>query len=152
MKNLLNITSVAVLTFLMIAITPAYAEVHVESLWLRESIPGQPNGAGFGTLRNRGSEDMLLVGASTSVASDVEIHQHVREGEQMRMEQIEVLVIPAGESITLQPGGYHLMLMQLNEPLRVGDTHEVVLIFSDGTALNVASEVRALVQNHQGRH
>lgn len=152
MKNLLKTTSVAALTFLLAAVTPAYADVDIESLWLRESIPGQPNGAGFGVLRNRGTEDMLLVGASTNVANDVEIHQHVREGEQMRMEQMDMLVIPAGESVTLQPGGYHLMLMQLNEPLRVGETHEVTLIFSDGSSLNVAAEVRALVQNRHGGH
>ena len=152
MKNLLKTTTVAALTFLLAAVTPAYADVDVESLWLRESIPGQPNGAGFGVLRNRGTEDMLLVGASTSVANDVEIHQHVREGEQMRMEQMDVLVIPAGASVTLQPGGYHLMLMQLNEPLRIGNAHEVTLIFSDGSSLNVAAEVRALVQNRHGSH
>ena len=129
----------------------AKADISVESLWLRESIPGQPNGAGFGVLRNKGDVDIILVAASVSIASDVELHQHVRDGEQMRMEQMDALVIPAGSTVTMQPGGYHLMLMELQAPLRVGESHDVVLIFADGTELTVSAEVRALVRN-QHRH
>lgn len=129
----------------------AQADISVENLWLRESIPGQPNGAGFGVLRNNSDVDIILVAASVDIANDVELHQHVRDGEQMRMEQMDALVIPAGAAVTLQPGGYHLMLMQLQTPLRVGESHDVVLIFADGSELTVNAEVRALVRN-QHRH
>ncbi|RUO20355.1 hypothetical protein CWE08_07750 [Aliidiomarina iranensis] len=147
-KMLLLSLSTSVLLF----VSPAFAEVEVESLWLRESIPGQPNGAGFGVLRNSGEQDILLIGASSDIADDIEIHQHVREGEQMRMEQMDALVVPAGERVTLQPGGYHLMLMRLNGPLVIDEEHELVLIFSDGSEISLTAPVKALVTNHHARH
>lgn len=152
MGRTLNILLVSLCIGLMVSVTPAFAEVEVESLWLRESIPGQPNGAGFGMLSNSGDQDVLLIGASSSIAADIEIHQHVREGEQMRMEQMDALVVPAGESVSLQPGGYHLMLLGLTEPLTIDEQHEVTLIFSDGSEITVTAPVRALVTNRHSNH
>lgn len=131
---------------LLILSTPVKADIEVEDLWLRESIPGQPNGAGFGTLRNNGDVDLFLIGASINIAHDVEIHQHVMEGGQMRMEQIEALTVPAGSYVRMQPGGYHLMLMRLNEPLQQGDHHAMTLIFNDGSTVEVNVPVRPLVR------
>lgn len=135
----------------LLSFTAFAAEMNVDAddLWLRESIPGQSNGAGFGTITNRGSQDVLLIGGTIAIAEDVEVHRHVREGEQMRMEVMDVLTIPAGQSVELQPGGYHLMLMNLSEPLAVGDEHELTLVFSDGTMLNVKVPVKALVQGQE---
>ncbi|MCC5854455.1 MAG: copper chaperone PCu(A)C [Idiomarina sp.] len=127
-------------------------DIDADDLWLRESVPGQPNGAGFGTLRNHGELDVFLIGATVTIAQDVEIHQHIMEGEQMRMEQIEALTIPAGSYVTMQPGGYHLMLMGLTEPLVEGEVHTVLLVFSDGTTLEVEAPVRALVRRGRSSH
>ncbi|RUO36223.1 hypothetical protein CWE13_10175 [Aliidiomarina shirensis] len=152
MRRILHITIISLCIALLAVVSPAFAEVEVESLWLRESIPGQPNGAGFGTLRNSGEEDVLLVAASSSIAGDIQIHQHVREGEQMRMEQMDALVVPAGESVSLRPGGYHLMLMELIGPLVIDEQHEIILIFSNGNEITVTAPVKALVTNHHGGH
>lgn len=124
------------------------ADIDADDIWLRESIPGQPHGAGFGMLKNNTEYDVFLIGGSVSIAEDVEIHQHVVEGEQMRMEQIEALMIPAQDDVRLQPGGYHVMLMNLTKPLVVGDIYELQLIFSDGTIVKVSAPVRPLVSNH----
>lgn len=131
---------------LLLLSTPAQADIEVEDLWLRESIPGQPNGAGFGMLRNHGENDLFLIGASVNIAHDVEIHQHVMEGGQMRMEQIEALTVPAGSYVRMQPGGYHLMLMRLKEPLQQGEHHVITLIFNDGSTLEVNAPVMPLVR------
>lgn len=148
MRKIFTLVITSLCIGLLAAVSPAFAEVEVESLWLRESIPGQPNGAGFGILRNDSEQDVLLVAASSAIAADIEIHQHVREGEQMRMEQMDALVVPAGESVSLQPGGYHLMLMGLTAPLVIGEQHDVTLIFSDGREITVSAPVKALVSNH----
>ncbi|MCO4322593.1 copper chaperone PCu(A)C [Aliidiomarina quisquiliarum] len=130
-------------------VSPIFAaDIEVEGLWLRETIPGQPHGAGFGKLRNNTEFDMFLIGGSISVAEDVEIHQHVIEGEQMRMEQIEALMVPAQAHVRLQPGGYHVMLMNLKQPLVTGDVYDLTLIFSDGSTVVVPVPVQSLVQNH----
>src|SRR5690554_3366813 len=135
-----------VFTVLLAVSNPVSAEIEVEDLWLRESIPGQPNGAGFGVLRNTSDVDIFLVGASIDIAHDVEIHQHVMESGQMRMEQIEALMVPANESVRMQPGGYHLMLMNLKSPLIKDEWHDVTLIFNDGTTLELSVPVRPLVR------
>lgn len=117
-----------------------------ESLWLRESVPGAENGAGFGTLHNPGDDDLIIVSASSPVAADVEIHTHVHHhGGQMAMEAIDALPVPAGESVELRPGGYHLMLMQLNAPLEVGDVHPVTLTLDSGEKVTFEVEVKPLI-------
>lgn len=144
----------AVLLSGLISFTTFAAELNVDAddLWLRQSIPGQSNGAGFGSITNNGSQDIQLIGGGIAIADDVEIHRHVREGEQMRMEAMDALTIPAGQSVTLQPGGYHLMLMNLSEPLAVGDEHELTLVFSDGAILKVKVPVKELVQRRESSH
>ncbi|MCL5050690.1 MAG: copper chaperone PCu(A)C [Firmicutes bacterium] len=145
------LSAVVTVVTLIFAVQPVFASVDADDFWLRESIPGQPNGAGFGKLVNHGSEDKVLIGASISIADDVEIHRHVREGEQMRMEAMDALIIPAGSEVTLQPGGYHLMLMGLSSPLKVGEEYDLVLIFSDGDVLELKVPVKALVGgSHRG--
>lgn len=141
----------AVLLSGLLSFTAFAAELNVDAddLWLRQSIPGQSNGAGFGTITNNGRQDVLLIGGTIAIADDVEIHRHVREGEQMRMEAMDALTIPAGQSVTLQPGGYHLMLMNLSEPLVVDAQHELTLVFSDGATLKVKVPVKELVQRQQ---
>jgi|SRR5690554_766269 len=135
-------------------ITPALAaDVDADGIWLRETIPGQPHGVGYGMLKNNTEFDVFLIGGSLSVAEDVEIHQHIVEGEQMRMEQIEALMVPAHDHVSLQPGGYHLMLMNLAQPLVVGEVYELQLIFSDGSIVKLQAPVKSLVPNHnQHRH
>ncbi len=140
---------VVILFGLTLFSTPSLAsDIEIDGFWLRESIPGQPHGAGFGMLRNNTEFDAFLIGGSISVAEDVEIHQHIIEGEQMRMEQIEALMLPAQTDVQLQPGGYHVMLMNLKQPLVVGDIYELTLIFSDGVTLTVEVPVKPLVQSH----
>ena len=64
------------------------------------------------------------------------------------LEQIEALMVPAGSHVKLQPGGYHVMLMNLKEPLVVGEVHSMTLVFSDGTTLDVEVPVKPLVEMH----
>lgn len=63
-------------------------------------------------------------------------------GGMMTMQEVDELVIPAGETVVLEPGGYHIMLMDLAEPLKTGDTFEVTLTFSNGGDMVVEVEVR----------
>jgi len=143
MKIIIKILCIAIL------LTPikVIASIDADELWLRESIPGQANGAGFGAIYNHGETDMLLLGGSVAIADDIEIHRHVHSDGQMRMERMEALVIPAGKSVKLQPGGYHLMLMNLSRPLATDEEHEVTLYFSDGSSEVVTVKVRDLVES-----
>jgi len=123
-------------------------ELVAEDFWLRESIPGQPNGAGFGKISNPTDMDAFLIGADIGIAEVVEIHQHLHENGQMRMVQMETLVNPAGQEVELRPGGYHLMLIGLKEPLVADSIHPITLIFNDGSTISLEVPVKALMTQH----
>lgn len=130
--------------------TPALAEtvelgdLTIDRPQLRETPTGAPVAAGYMLVTNRGAEDDRLVAASTPMALSTEIHEMRMEGEVMRMREIEDgLVIPAGQSVSLQPGGYHLMLMA-PEPLAAGGTHELSLTFERAGEVTIPFAVETL--------
>jgi len=96
----------------------------------RATLPNAPVAGGFVTITNTGSADDRLIAANSDVAGHVEVHEMAMEGQVMRMRGLpEGLPIPAGETVTLKPGGYHLMLMDLRQPLTEGETVSVTLTF-----------------------
>ncbi len=100
--------------------------------------------AAYLTIRNAGSAADRLVSAATSVAGVVEIHTSEMDSQGvMRMRPLAGgLEIPAGGSVTLEPGSYHLMLMQLSQMLVPGETVTLTLRFASGTTLEVQADVR----------
>ncbi|RUO24266.1 hypothetical protein CWE09_10320 [Aliidiomarina minuta] len=132
--------------------TQAAISLNTDDIWLRESVPGAENGAGFGALLNPSNEDVVIVGAYSEVAGDVEIHQHVSRNGQMSMEAIEALTVPAGEEVKLQPGGYHLMLLGLKQRLTTGDEHEITLLLASGEAITMMAEVKPLIEDAHNEH
>ena len=110
--------------------------------------PGQPNSAAFMSLRNTSTEERALVGAESPAAEVVELHTHVEEGGMMRMRRIERIDLPAGERVTLQPGGLHVMLIGLQSELAPGQTVELTLIQDDGERLTIQAPVRPIAPMH----
>lgn len=105
---------------------------------------GQGNtSAVYMRLVNAGQETDRLVAARTDVAGVVEIHETRMEGEVMTMQHLpDGLEIPAGETVELKPGGYHIMLIDLQQDLEVGDKFEIVLEFEMAGEQTVKAEVR----------
>jgi copper(I)-binding protein len=97
----------------------------------------------FGTLVNTGDADIRLIGGSSPVAAMVELHETVMSDEGMVMREADGgLVVPAGGSLVLEPGGHHIMLMDLTEPIPAGADVEVVLRAEDGTEVTVVVPAR----------
>jgi copper(I)-binding protein len=111
----------------------------IEHPWARPTLPGQVVGGAYLGIRNGGNAGDRLLGASTAAAR-VEVHEMRMEGDVMRMREIGSLELPAGKTVTLAPGGYHLMLMDLKSPLKAGDTIPIKLRFER------AGEVEVLLQ------
>ena len=111
------------------------AMVHLGPLMLsngfsRATLPHAPVGGGFLTIQNTGTTPDRLIGASSAVAGHMEVHEMKMVGDVMKMSQLkDGLPIPAGATVTLQPGGYHLMFMDLKQPLVQGKTVMVTLTF-----------------------
>ncbi|MCK7575835.1 MAG: copper chaperone PCu(A)C [Chromatiales bacterium] len=130
------------------ALTLNAAGLEVGDPYVRAVPPGQPNSAVFMSLRNTSDEDRALVGAESPAAEVVELHTHVKEGEMMRMRRIERIDLPAGERVTLQPGGLHVMLIGLKSELTPDRTVELTLIQDDGERLTVQAPVRPVAPMH----
>jgi len=101
------------------------------------------NGAAYMTLRNSGAQPDRLVAASTPIARTVELHTHIRDGEVMRMRPVADIPLPAGQTVHLRPGGLHVMLIGLTEPLRQGATVPLTLRFERAGEVTVQLEIQA---------
>lgn len=109
---------------------------------IRAAPPGAPVSAGFMVIANNGTEPERLLGGSVSFAGSVEVHEMTMENEVMRMRELESgLEIPPGGSVALRPGGYHIMFMQLKEPVTVGDSHTVTLLFENAGTVELQMPV-----------
>jgi len=121
--------------------TGAFAQttVSVDNAWSRAQMAGR-NGAVYLTLTGKEGGDRLT-GASSPVASKVELHETVMDQGVMKMREIKEMPVPAGGKVTLQPGGLHLMLMNLKQPLKEGETVSVTLVFEKAGAVTASATV-----------
>jgi copper(I)-binding protein len=129
---------------LVLAAMPAWAQVSVEQPWSRATPPGAKIGVGFMQLRNAGSAAERIVGASSPLAAKVEMHVTTREGDVMKMRAATSFEIPARGTFELKPGGAHLMLMGLRQPLQKGDRVPLTLKLESGGVLAVELPVEAM--------
>ncbi|HEV2606548.1 MAG TPA: copper chaperone PCu(A)C, partial [Xanthomonadaceae bacterium] len=117
--------------------------VHVESAWVRAAPPGAMMLAGYMTLRNDGKTPARFDWAQSDVFGIVELHRTLIANGVSTMRLAGDQTIPAGGSLRFEPGGLHLMLMQAQHELKVGDKVRFRLHFADGTALDVVALVSA---------
>lgn len=111
--------------------------ISIEHPWSRATVAGIPNGAAYFVLKNSGDAEDRLLSASASVANKVELHTHLKDGEVMRMRQVDDIAIPAGGSAALQPGGMHVMLMGLKAPLEQGSSFPLTLVFEKAGSVTI---------------
>lgn len=117
------------LYFLLAVASPAFADLVVENPSAGATPPGASVGGGYMLIRNTGSAPDKLVGASSPMSERVEMHVSSSEGGVVRMRQQENLTVPAKGRLELKPGGGHLMLVGLKQPLKPGDTVVLTLRF-----------------------
>ena len=107
--------------------------VQVTQAWARAT-PGKSTiGAAYATVTAPAGD--RLVGAATPVAGVAQIHQHTMENGIMKMRQVDAVPLPAGQAVTLSPGGYHIMLMELKAPLVAGQSFPLTLTFEKAGAV-----------------
>ena len=120
----------------------ALAQVKVENAWARATPPGAKIGAGYMKISSAKAD--RLVGAATPAAAKVELHVTHKQGDMMMMREVKGYDIPAGGSFELAPAGAHLMLVDLNAPLKEGTKVPLTLRFEKAGAVKVELEVRPL--------
>lgn len=116
--------------------------VTTQDFWAKSADSGMT--AAFGTIANTSSADVQLVEASSDVSTMVQLHETVIDasGTSTMQEKDGGFTIPAGGTLALEPGGDHIMFMDLASPLLAGDTVTIDLLFSDGSTLSVDAPIR----------
>jgi periplasmic copper chaperone A len=129
---------------LILAGCSAKPAVEAADLWVKSSEMSMAGGmtAVFGTLTNTTGSDITLTGAATEVAGLVEIHEMAMIDGEMKMQELDGgLVIPAGQSVVLEPGGNHIMLMELSTAIEAGQEISVTLNFDGADSLTLTGIV-----------
>jgi periplasmic copper chaperone A len=122
----------------------------VEGAWVRSSVPGQQGTGAF--MRLTAKEATQLVGASTPVAGVAEVHEMKMEGDVMRMRAADKLELPAGKTIELKPGGYHIMLQDLKQPLAKDSSVPLTLLFRNAKGVESRLELKVPVAAQPDLH
>lgn len=122
-----------------------YAQtVDVRDAWVRTSVPGQKATGAFMKITAR--ESVRLMGGSSPVAGVVEVHEMKLDGDVMRMRAVpDGLALPAGKTVELKPGNYHLMLLDLKTALPKGSTVPLTLVFKDARGVEGKVELKVPV-------
>jgi len=117
----------ALLLFVPLALAQG-AGVEVKNAWARSTPAGAKIGAAYLTVQSSAGD--RLTGASTPAAQTAQLHTMSMEGGVMKMRQVDGIDLPAGQPVTLKPGGYHIMLMGLGQPLKAGQSFPLTLTFA----------------------
>lgn len=132
---------------LLVAASSAHAhnymigELKIGHPWARATPGVVKNGAAYLTVTNTGKQADRLLAASTDAADHAELHTHLQENGVMKMRQIADIPLEAGATVKLQPGGLHIMLMGLKQPLKEGDRVPLTLRFDQAGEVKVELHV-----------
>ena len=122
--------------------TWAFADaVKVENAWVRATAPGQKVAGGF--LDLTADADMKLVGGSSPASSTLELHMMKMDGGVMEMRQIPEIVLPKGKTVSLKPGGLHIMFIDLKQQIKEGDKVPVTLTVKNAAGKEQQVQVEA---------
>jgi periplasmic copper chaperone A len=116
-------------------------DVKVEGAWIRTAVEGQSGTGGFMTLTSPAA--MKLIGVTSPVSKIGEVHEMKMEGQVMKMAEVKGgLELPAGKAVELKPGGFHIMLLDLKQSLKVGSEVPVTLTFTNAKGEQSKVEVK----------
>lgn len=127
----------------LVASTAASAAVRVDAAWVRATVQGQLGSGAYMNLT--ASTGTQLVGVSTPSAAVAELHEMRMDGDIMKMRAVPALDLPAGKTVQLKPGGYHLMLMELKQPLAKGSSMPLTLHLKDAKGVESRQEIKVQV-------
>lgn len=148
-------TAAAVLALCLLVAPPSIADqpagvqpaistpILVTDAWIR-AIPGADTAAAYMTLRNSSGHSVTVQGVQSAAAAHVMIHETSLQGGMSRMRPHAQIVIAAGATVKLEPGGLHVMLQGLAQPLNVGQSVPLVVLLTDGTSVQAEARVRPL--------
>lgn len=138
-------TFVAALLLSTASLSAWAANITVTDAWARATMPGQPVSGAY--MQIQSDADARLLSVSSPVVPRVEVHEMKMDGDVMRMREVQAVDLPKGKTVSLAPGGFHLMLMNLKKPIAVGDVIPLTLLVESGgkqQTVEVKAEARGM--------
>jgi len=129
---------------IVLAAASVHAQVEVRDAWVRATGQGQKATGVFMNLTAK--KATRLVGVKTDLTSSAEVHEMKMEKDVMKMQAVKALDLPAGKTVALKPGSYHVMLMDLSKPLDEGSPVVLTLLFEDAAGVKTQQEVNAVAK------
>lgn len=137
-------TTTCCAVFAVLLAAPVSAQTVVKEPWVRGTVAQQKSsGAFFQITSTQGGK---LLSAASPVAGVVEIHEMKMDGDVMKMAAVPAIDLPAGKAVELKPGGYHVMLMDLKQQLKPGDTVPLTLTVESKDGKKDTLEIKAPVK------
>lgn len=132
------------LLFFILAFS-AHAEVSVQDAWIRATVPQQKVTGAFMEITS--TADAHIIAIKSPIADRAEIHEMKMDNGVMTMRAVPNLPLGAGKSVSLAPGGYHIMLFGLHQQVKAGDSVPLTLLIEDGQKQRTAVEVKAIAKS-----
>jgi len=143
------------LTASLLATPPAHAQhtgdIHIDAPWIRASVPGQTNGAGYLVIDHHGKEGDRLLAVQSAAAERIELHTVVSENGMARMRKVDGIDIAAGKKTALAPGDFHVMFLKLAAPFKAGQTVPATLRFEQAGDIAIDFTVQPATYRPEGR-
>lgn len=134
------ITSAALLALVVVA-CGGDGGVEVVDAWARPSPEVAASAAFYVSLDNNADTGDAIVGATSGRCGSIEVHETVVDEDVMEMQQVDELVLPPGETVVMEPGGFHLMCMMVSESLAEGEIVDVDITLRSGSTMTVSVDV-----------
>jgi copper(I)-binding protein len=116
----------------------------IDHPFARATPPGAKTGGAFFVVENTGKTSDKLIGVASPAAGGTELHEMAMDGGVMKMRAIAAIDVPAGGKLELKPGGYHVMMFDLKQPLKPGDKVPLTLTFENAGSILVSVDVEAM--------
>lgn len=126
----------------------AWAQVDVKDAWARATVPQQKATGAF--MQITAAQTTRLVEIKTPVAGVAEIHEMSMKDNLMQMRPVKALDLPAGKTVELKPGGYHVMLLDLKQPIKDGDDVPLTLVLEGADGKRTTLDIKAKARGMQG--
>ena len=123
------------------AMAGAADQISVQNPYVRLAPPNAPATGAFMVIKNNGDKDVKVLKADNPVSKVTELHTHLNEGGVMKMRPVPAIDVKAKGEAVLQPGGLHVMLIDLKAPMKEGDVVPITLTFDDGSSKKIDAKV-----------
>ncbi|WP_159737796.1 copper chaperone PCu(A)C [Vibrio atypicus] len=139
-------------TLVLSPIAHAKMDIMAHHAYARATPPNAATSAVFAEIMNRSDSDRFIVSATTDAAEKVELHDVIKEGDVMKMRQVDRIKVPANGSVELKPGSLHIMLFDLKKPLVEGEKIDVQVTFANGQKQTFAAPIKKVMSGMKHKH